>query len=133
MSRINPVPRIDTYLFKIHSNIILPSVKILKALLPSSILATCLSTECYNLFFIYKSIWNPEFSQLIGVKLGARRDWNNLQSIGTYIGDLIREKFQTGLRSCLGMDGMLARKAINHRSSTNSGNGLYPCTLQNIN
>ena len=51
-----PFPRIDTYLFKIHSNIVLSStpkppqkglfpvglpVKILKALLPSSILATC--------------------------------------------------------------------------------------------
>ena len=56
LSRINPIPRIDTYLFKVHSNIVLPSapidlpkgpfpvdlpVKILKALLPSSILATC--------------------------------------------------------------------------------------------
>ena len=52
LSRINPIPHIDTYLFKIHSNIVLPStpkglfpvglpVKILKALLPSSILATC--------------------------------------------------------------------------------------------
>ena len=47
--RINPIPRIDTYLFKVHSNIVLPStpkppqrsVKIVKALLPSSILATC--------------------------------------------------------------------------------------------
>ena len=47
----NPIPRIDTYFFKVHSNITLPStprpppvglpVKILKALLPSSILATC--------------------------------------------------------------------------------------------
>ena len=49
LSRINPIPRIDTYLFKVHSNIVLPStprppqvppiglpVKILKALLPSS-------------------------------------------------------------------------------------------------
>ena len=25
MSRINPIPRIDTYLFKVHSNIVLPS------------------------------------------------------------------------------------------------------------
>ena len=54
-SRINPIPRIDTYLFKVQSNIALPStprppkglfpvglpVKSLKALLPSSILATC--------------------------------------------------------------------------------------------
>ena len=54
LSRINPIPRIDTYFFKIHSNIFLPStprhpkglfpagvpVKMLKALLPSSILAT---------------------------------------------------------------------------------------------
>ena len=50
MSRINPIPRIDDYLFKIHSNIVLylrlvlPKcllpVKILKALLPSSILTT---------------------------------------------------------------------------------------------
>ena len=54
LSRINPIPRIDTHFFKIYSNI--PShlrqhlpkslfpvgvpVKILKALLPSSILAT---------------------------------------------------------------------------------------------
>ena len=55
LSRINPITLIDTYLFKVHSNIVLPStprlpkglipvglpVKILKALLPSSILATC--------------------------------------------------------------------------------------------
>ena len=49
LSRINPIPRIDTYLFKVHSNIVLPKglfpvglpVKILKALLSSSILATC--------------------------------------------------------------------------------------------
>jgi hypothetical protein len=44
MSRINPILRIDTYLFKVHSNIAIPKglpVKILKALLPSSILATC--------------------------------------------------------------------------------------------
>ena len=49
--RINPIPRTDAYFFKIHSNIFLPStprdlfpvggpVKILKALLRSSILAT---------------------------------------------------------------------------------------------
>ena len=50
LSRINPISRIDTYLFKVHSNIVLPStprppvglpVRILKALLPSSILTTC--------------------------------------------------------------------------------------------
>ena len=49
MSRINPIPRIGTYLFKFYSNIVLPEglfpvglpVKILKALLPTSILATC--------------------------------------------------------------------------------------------
>ena len=55
LSRINPNTRIDTYLFKVHSNIVLPStprppqkslslglpVKILKALLAFSILATC--------------------------------------------------------------------------------------------
>ena len=54
LSRINPVPRIGTYLFKTHSNIVLPplhslpkvlfpvglNVKLLKAQLPSSILAT---------------------------------------------------------------------------------------------
>ena len=53
--RINPIPRIDTYLFEVHSNISshlrlgLPKglfpvglpVNILKALLLSSILATC--------------------------------------------------------------------------------------------
>ena len=51
---INPITRIDIYLFKVHSNIVLPStpwppqrslswkftVKISKSLLPSSILAT---------------------------------------------------------------------------------------------
>ena len=50
-----PITRIDTYLFKVHSNIVRPStprppkglfpvglpVKSFKALLPSSILATC--------------------------------------------------------------------------------------------
>ena len=54
LSQINPIPLINTYFFNIHSNIVLPStsrlptglfpldltVKILKALLPSSILAT---------------------------------------------------------------------------------------------
>ena len=54
LSRINPIPRIDTYLFKVHSNIVFPlrlglpkglfsvgvPVKILKALLSSSILTT---------------------------------------------------------------------------------------------
>ena len=41
LSRINPVPRIDTYSFKIHSNIAIPSTfKILKTLLSSFILAT---------------------------------------------------------------------------------------------
>ena len=50
LSRVNPIPRIDTYFFKINSNIVLRlglpkglfpvglPVKILKALLPSSIL-----------------------------------------------------------------------------------------------
>jgi hypothetical protein len=55
LNQINPIPRIDTYFFKIRSNIVITnrldlpkglfpvgaSVKILKALLPSSILATC--------------------------------------------------------------------------------------------
>ena len=35
LSWINPIPRIDTYLFEVHF-----TVKILKALLPSSIVAT---------------------------------------------------------------------------------------------
>ena len=53
--RFTPNPRTDTYLFKVHSNIVLPPtprppkgllplglpVKILKALLDSSILAIC--------------------------------------------------------------------------------------------
>ena len=26
LSRINPIPQIDTYLFKVHSNIVLPSI-----------------------------------------------------------------------------------------------------------
>ena len=53
LSPINPIPRNDTYLFKVHSNIVLQStpglskglfpvtlpVKILKALVPSYILA----------------------------------------------------------------------------------------------
>ena len=46
--RNNPIPRISAYFFKIYYNIVLPStptsvdapVKILKALLPFSILAT---------------------------------------------------------------------------------------------
>ena len=54
LSRINPIPRIDTYFFKVHSNIVLPSslgflnglfpaglpIKMLKELLPSSIQTT---------------------------------------------------------------------------------------------
>jgi hypothetical protein len=54
LSRINPILRIDTYIFKVHSNIVLPSTprppkgsfpvglsfNILKALLLASILAT---------------------------------------------------------------------------------------------
>ena len=52
LSRINPIPRIDTYLLKVYSNIVLPStglfpvglpVKILKALLSSSILLITLT------------------------------------------------------------------------------------------
>ena len=49
LSWINPITRIDTYLFKVHSNIVLPStprppkalfpVEILKELLPSFILS----------------------------------------------------------------------------------------------
>ena len=55
LSRINQIPRIDTYLFKVYSNIVLHlrisfpkglfpvglPVTILKALLHSSILTTC--------------------------------------------------------------------------------------------
>ena len=49
LSQIKQITCIDTYLFKVHSNIVLPKglfpvglpIKILKALLPSSILATC--------------------------------------------------------------------------------------------
>ena len=55
LSRINPIPLIDTYLFKVHHNNVLPSTprlpkgllpvslpdKIFKGRLPSSILATC--------------------------------------------------------------------------------------------
>ena len=54
LNRINPIPCINTYFFKIHSNINFPCLglpkglfpvglpdKILKTLLPSSILATC--------------------------------------------------------------------------------------------
>ena len=55
LTRINPVLLNDTYLFEVYSNIVLPSmpslpkvlfpvglpIKILKANLPSSILATC--------------------------------------------------------------------------------------------
>ena len=50
LRQINPITLIDTHLFKANSNIVLPStprppkglpVKILKALLSSSILATC--------------------------------------------------------------------------------------------
>ena len=49
LSRINPIPRIDTYFFNVHLRLDFPNgifpvglpVKVLKALLPSSILATC--------------------------------------------------------------------------------------------
>ena len=54
LSRINPIPRIDAYLFKVHYNIVLPStlrsprgifpvsLPIIKStLLPTFILATC--------------------------------------------------------------------------------------------
>ena len=75
LNQINPIPRIDTYLFKINSNIVLPStpkpsfpagvpVKIVKAFLYSSILATrhayrsvldlitlTILGECYKLSF----------------------------------------------------------------------------------
>ena len=56
LSRVNPISRIDTYFFRIHSNIVLPStpvgvpVKILKALLPSSILVAYIYT---SILFIY--------------------------------------------------------------------------------
>ena len=54
LNQMNPIPRVDNYFFKIHSNIVLPSalglprglfsvglpIKMLKTLLTSSILAT---------------------------------------------------------------------------------------------
>ena len=47
LSRINPIPHMDIYFFKMYSNIALPSIslvslpfKFLKTLLPSCILAT---------------------------------------------------------------------------------------------
>ena len=67
LSRINPFPRIDAYLFKIHSNIVFPStpslpkclfpvdvpVKILKEVLPSSILS---SWDKYDIFYLFRYI-----------------------------------------------------------------------------
>ena len=41
LSRINPIPRIDTYLFKVHSNIILPSLTVqINSFLPSGLIFT---------------------------------------------------------------------------------------------
>ena len=43
LSRINPTPRIDTYFFKIHSNIIFPSILGLpKGLFPAGVLVKIL-------------------------------------------------------------------------------------------
>ena len=45
LSEINPIPCIDTYLFKIHSNIVLPScLGLLKGLLPVGIPVKILKT-----------------------------------------------------------------------------------------
>ena len=100
LSRINQIPHIDTYFFKIHSNIVLPStsrlpkglfrvgvpVEILKALLPSYILAkrpthinlldsiiVTILGERYKLWS--SSLWgllNSPFSSLLGpnIRLG---------------------------------------------------------------
>ena len=64
-----PIPHIDTYFFKVHSNIVLPKgifpagapVKILKALLPSSIfffqiIKIKMSTFCPESFKLYIKI-----------------------------------------------------------------------------
>ena len=68
LSRINPISRIDTYFFKIHSKDLFPvglPVKILKALLPSCILAAwpahlnLRELDLLTSFIIHKYRHNP--------------------------------------------------------------------------
>ena len=105
-------PRIDTYLFKVHSDIVFPStprppqrsfplglpVKILKALLPSSIVATCpahlnlldlitltILGERYKLrsFSLWSLVHFP-FSSLLGPNIRLRILFSQLNKIQHY-------------------------------------------------
>ena len=74
LGRINPIPRIDTYFTNVHFNIVLPStpslpkglfpvdlpVKMLKALLPPSILATW-PVHLNPLDLITLTIWGERY------------------------------------------------------------------------
>ena len=89
-----PNSRIDTYLFKVHSNIVLPSkpsfpkgpfpvglpVTILKPLLPSSILATC-PAHLNLLDLITLTILGERY------KLCSSSLWNHLHSPFSSIGN----------------------------------------------
>ena len=87
LSQINPIPRIDTYLFKVHSEIVLAlseglfpvglRVKILKALLPSSILATW--PDPLNLLAI-RVFENRILRRIFGSKGDENGEWRRLHN-----------------------------------------------------
>ena len=53
LSRINPIHRIDTYLFKVHSNIVLPATpKPPKGLFPVGLPVKILKSNIYKLDYI---------------------------------------------------------------------------------
>jgi len=133
-NRINPIPRIDTYFFKVHCNIVLPSslgppkclfpvglpVKILKAILPSSILATCpahlnlldlitltILDERYNLRS--SSLWSPlhsPFPSLLGLNIRLRILFSNtLILLSTLnVRDQVSQPYSTTGNNIVGQD-----------------------------
>ena len=101
LSRFNPISHIDTYFFKAHSNIVLPPtpslpkgvcpvglpVKILKALLPSSILTTwpvllsLLDLITVSILGERYRLWNPSLWSLLHCPFSSLLGPNSLPRI----------------------------------------------------